>query len=102
MNARVSPTIYDFSSPIAHPPRVLFLGMQGRFSYAPLLALLEAGIQVSAVVIPAEQSFDEEQPAISEARATSIISFHVTSVEFLYQFLHSSTGKRARYTSVEG
>src|SRR5881227_2764529 len=61
--ARVAPTIHGCVSPIsasgratdlrfleesriARSPRVLFLGMQGRFSYAPLLALLEAGIQV--------------------------------------------------------
>ena len=44
----------------AHRPRVLFLGMQGRFSYAPLRALIEAGIEVCAVVIPAEQGFEEE------------------------------------------
>jgi methionyl-tRNA formyltransferase len=48
----------------AHSPRILFLGMQGRFSYPPLLALLEAGIQVCAVVIPAEQSFGANLPAI--------------------------------------
>jgi methionyl-tRNA formyltransferase len=65
-NARVSPTTHDFTSPIAHPPRVLFLGMQGRFSYTSLLALLEAGIQVYAVVIPAEQGFEVELPAIQK------------------------------------
>jgi methionyl-tRNA formyltransferase len=53
-------------SNIAHPPRVMFLGMQGRFSYAPLLALLEAGIQVCAVVIPAEQGFEVDLPAIQK------------------------------------
>src|SRR6266576_1375070 len=47
-------------------PRVLFFGMQGRFSYAPLHALLEAGIQVCAVVVPAEQGFQGEQPAIQK------------------------------------
>jgi methionyl-tRNA formyltransferase len=51
---------------IAHLPRVLFLGMQGRFSYAPLHALLEAGIQVCAVVIPAEQGLQVELPAIQK------------------------------------
>ncbi len=39
-----------------HPPRVLFLGMQGNFSQPPLRALLEAGIEVCAVVMPAVQS----------------------------------------------
>jgi methionyl-tRNA formyltransferase len=49
-----------------HPPRVLFFGMQGRFSYAPLSALLQAGIEVCAVIIPAEQSFEEELPPIQK------------------------------------
>jgi len=40
--------------------------MQGRFSYAPLLALLEASIQVCAVIIPAEQGFEVELPAIQK------------------------------------
>jgi methionyl-tRNA formyltransferase len=47
-------------------PRVLFFSMQGRFSYAPLHALLEAGIQVCAVIIPAEQGFQIEQSAIQK------------------------------------
>jgi len=63
---RISSTLHDFASPIVHPPRVLFLGMQGRFSYAPLRSLLEAGIQVCAVVIPAEQDFEVELPAIQK------------------------------------
>ncbi len=50
----------------AHLPRVLFLGMQGRFSYAPLRTLLEAGIEVCAVVIPAEQDYHLEMPAIQK------------------------------------
>jgi methionyl-tRNA formyltransferase len=49
-----------------HLPRVLFFGMQGRFSYAPLCALLEAGISVCAVIIPAEKSFEEELPPIQK------------------------------------
>ena len=57
-------------------PRILFFGMQGRFSYAPLHALLETGINVCAVVIPAEQGFEEELPRNSETRATAIISFY--------------------------
>ena len=49
-----------------HLPRVLFFGMQGKFSYAPLSALLEAGIEVCAIIIPAEQSFEEELPPIQK------------------------------------
>jgi len=48
----------------ARSPRVLFLGMQGNFSHPPLRALLEAGIEVCAVVIPAAQSPMQDQPAI--------------------------------------
>jgi len=50
----------------ARLPNVLFLGMQGRFSYPSLRALLGAGIQVCAVVIPAEQSFGANLPAIQK------------------------------------
>jgi methionyl-tRNA formyltransferase len=49
-----------------HLPRVLFFGMQGGFSYAPLRTLLEAGIQVCAVVIPAEQGLEVALPAIQK------------------------------------
>lgn len=62
---RVTP-IDKFTSSISKPPRVLFLGMQGRFSYAPLHALLESGIQVCAVIIPAEQSFKGDLTAIQK------------------------------------
>jgi len=54
------------SAQTALPPRILFFGMHGRFSYPPLRALLEAGIQVCAVVIPAEQSFGVNLPAIQK------------------------------------
>lgn len=48
----------------ARPPRVLFLGMQGNFSYPPLRALVDAGIEVCAVVIPAATGPMQDQPAI--------------------------------------
>ncbi len=48
----------------AHQPHILFLGMQGNFSYPPLQALLKAGIQVCAVVIPADQGITGDLPAI--------------------------------------
>jgi methionyl-tRNA formyltransferase len=56
----------------AYLPRVLFFGMQGKFSYAPLYALLEAGIQVCAVIIPIEQVFEIELPAIQKHEQPSI------------------------------
>ncbi len=51
---------------IVRPPCVLFLGMQGNFSHPPMRALLEAGIEVCAVVIPAEQNPMQNQPAIRQ------------------------------------
>jgi methionyl-tRNA formyltransferase len=48
----------------AHPPRVLFFGMQGNFSHPALRALLDTGIEVCAVIIPATQTPGLELPAI--------------------------------------
>ncbi len=44
-------------------PRVIFMGMIGNFSHPPLLALLENGVEVCAVVLPAGVK-DVSQPAI--------------------------------------
>ena len=61
--------------------------MQGKFSYAPLHALLEAGIQVCAVIIPSEQVFEEELPAIQKYEQIS--SSH-TMLPVLNSSIHSS------------
>src|SRR5215210_3170191 len=37
-------------------PRVIFIGMLNQFACAPLVALLDAGIEVAAVVVPANTS----------------------------------------------
>ncbi|MDQ2716388.1 MAG: methionyl-tRNA formyltransferase [Chloroflexota bacterium] len=47
-----------------HPPRVLFLGMESSFSYPPLCVLLEHGIEVAAVVMPASPMPGHESRAI--------------------------------------
>src|SRR5260370_40508608 len=72
----------------ARLPNVLFLGMQGRFSYPSLRALLGAGIQVCAVVIPAEQSFGANLPVIQkpEQRQTSRMM-----LPLLYSSVHTSS-----------
>jgi methionyl-tRNA formyltransferase len=41
-------------NPPATAPRVLFLGMRGEFSRLPLAALLAAGVDVRAVLVPGE------------------------------------------------
>lgn len=46
-------------------PRVLFLGMQGSFSSPSLQALVESGVEVCAVVIPATYG----EPGVHEVRA---------------------------------
>ena len=76
--------------------------MQGKFSYAPLHALLEAGIQVCAVVIPAEQVFEVELPAIQKHEQPSISR---SMLPVLNSSIHSSilrSGKGTKYTCVEG
>jgi methionyl-tRNA formyltransferase len=57
---------HDMSNTLSmqRPPRVLFLGMQGDFSPPSLRALLDNGIEVSAVVVPASQSSGLDLPAI--------------------------------------
>lgn len=57
---------HDMSNTLSmqRPPRVLFLGMQGDFSPPSLHALLDNGIEVSAVVVPASQPSGLGLPAI--------------------------------------
>lgn len=57
---------HDMSNTLSmqRPPRVLFLGMQGDFSPPSLRALLDNGIEVSAVVVPASQPSGLGLPAI--------------------------------------
>ncbi|HEY0753340.1 MAG TPA: methionyl-tRNA formyltransferase [Ktedonobacteraceae bacterium] len=50
----------EFEVGTARSPRVIFLGMQSSFSYPSLQALLAAGIEVCAVVLPAAQSEPED------------------------------------------
>jgi methionyl-tRNA formyltransferase len=70
-----------------HLPRILFFGMQGKFSYPPLRALLEAGIRVCAVIIPSEQVLEVELPAIQKHEQTS---FSRTMLPLLNSSIHSS------------
>jgi len=45
-------------------PRVLFFGMEGNFSHPQLRTVLDNGIEVCAVVVPATQTAGRELPAI--------------------------------------
>ena len=57
---------HDMSNTLStqHPPRVLFLGMQSDFSPPSLRALLDNGVEVCAVVVPASQPSGLDLPAI--------------------------------------
>jgi methionyl-tRNA formyltransferase len=55
--------------------RVVFFGMTGRFSQPPLLALLDAGIQVTAVFLPAENA---PQPVRQLAPAATLPALQLT------------------------
>src|SRR5258708_27055251 len=71
-----------------HPPRVLFLGMQGNFSQPPLRALLEAGIEVCAVVMPAVQSPMQLGPAPMRLRERLLSSR--SGLPVLHTTLHTA------------
>lgn len=47
-----------------HTPRVLFFGMQGNFSLPSLRSLLDSGVEVCAVVMPAPRNARKDQPAL--------------------------------------
>ncbi|MBA2287068.1 MAG: methionyl-tRNA formyltransferase [Ktedonobacteraceae bacterium] len=77
----------------AHPsPRVLFLGMESNFSYPPLRALLEHGIEVAAVVMPASPMPGHESRAIRPRERPQ--SRH-TALPLLNAALHPSLSRLA-------
>src|SRR6266851_993762 len=70
------------------PPRIIFLGMQGNFSHPPLRAVLEAGIEVCAVVVPAAQGLvQHELPAIRRREQPQAFRSPLTVLE---SSLHTS------------
>src|SRR6266481_6181977 len=70
------------------PPRIIFLGMQGNFSHPPLRAVLEADIEVCAVVVPAAQGLvQHELPAIRRREQHQAFRLPMTVLE---SSLHTS------------
>ena len=45
-------------------PRVLFFGMQGNFSFPSLQALVESGVEICAVIVPAPGTMTNERGAL--------------------------------------
>lgn len=72
-------------------PRVLFLGMQSNFSHPSLRALLAAGVEVSAVVLPASQK-GRDVPAL---RRLEPPSRRRTLLSVNQSFLHTSVQQLA-------
>nr|MDQ2888393.1 hypothetical protein [Chloroflexota bacterium] len=54
-------------------PGVLFFGMQGNFSAPSLAALLESGIEVAAVIVPASPVPGSKQPAIKRLERPRVV-----------------------------
>ena len=48
-------------------PRVLFLGMQGNFSLLSLQSLIESGVEVCAVIMPAPSDARKDRPALYQS-----------------------------------
>lgn len=79
---------------LQHSPRVLFLGMEGAFSFPSLVALLESGVEVCAVVVPASSRPGRLPPAIQRREAPRVLrsplplvnsSLHTSIVQLAWQ-----------------
>lgn len=75
-------------------PRVLFFGMEGAFSFPSLVALLESGVEVCAVVVPASSRPGRLPPAIQQREAPQALrsplplvnsSLHTSIVQLAWQ-----------------
>ncbi len=69
------------------PPRALFFGMQGNFSAPVLIALLNGGIEVAAVIVPASPIPGSRPPAIKRLERPHIVR---TMLPLASSSLHSS------------
>ncbi len=68
--------------------RVVFFGMTGRFSVAPLEKLLLAGVDVCAVVVPATQSGDGSPPHRVEPPLPSVSDLHIIDPYLEHNIIH--------------
>src|SRR6185312_4756914 len=78
------------------PARVIFLGMQSNFSHPSLRALLAAGIEVCAVVMPGAQS-QQDGPALRRLEPPSRRRVFLT---VNHSFLHTSVQQIAWERSI--
>jgi methionyl-tRNA formyltransferase len=79
---------------LQHSPRVLFFGMEGAFSFPSLVALLESGVEVCAVIVPVSPRPGRLPPAIQRREAPRIVrsalplvnsSLHTSIVQLAWQ-----------------
>ncbi len=76
------------------PPRVLFFGMEGAFSFPALAALLASGVEVCAVIVPASPRPDRRVVPIQRREAPRVLrstlplvnsSLHTSIVQLAWQ-----------------
>lgn len=76
------------------PPRVLFFGMEGAFSFPALAALLASGVDVCAVIVPASPRPDRQVVPIQRKEAPRVLrsalplvnsSLHTSIVQLAWQ-----------------
>ncbi|GHO96767.1 formyl transferase [Reticulibacter mediterranei] len=76
------------------PPRVLFFGMEGAFSFPSLAALLASGVEVCAVIVPAAPRPDHHVVLIQRREAPRVLrstlplvnsSLHTSIVQLAWQ-----------------
>ena len=68
-------------------PRVLFFGMQGNFSAPSLTVLLESGIEVAAVIVPASPVPGSKPPTIKRLERPRVVR---SMLPLLNTFAHAS------------
>ncbi len=94
---------------VQHPPRVLFFGMEGAFSSPSLVALLESGVEICAVVVPASPRPGRLPAAIQQREAPRVLrsalplvnsSLHTSIVQLAWQ-RHLPVWEVSRLTEAE-
>lgn len=79
---------------LQRPPRILFFGMEGIFSFPSLVALLESGAEICAVVVPTPSGPDRLSPPVRQKEAPRVLrsmlplvnsSLHTSIIQLAWQ-----------------
>src|SRR5690348_14835886 len=105
----MSCTMSNNLSSLQRPLRVLFLGMEGMFSFPSLAALLASGVEICAVIVPASPGPDRLPPPIQQKEAPRVrrsmlplvnSSLHTSVVQLAWQ-KHLAVWEVSRLTHAE-